>query len=82
MAKYDPLRRYLRRQHRAEVELNFAEIERILGAMLPKAASDPAWWGNQIPAQTKAVQRAAWREAGYEAFLIAHSERVRFKPLA
>ena len=79
MAKYDPLRRYLRRQRGAEIELSFAEIERILGAMLPHAASRPEWWIEDISAQVKGVQQAAWRDAGYRAFLIKQSERVHFR---
>lgn len=43
MAKYDPLRRYLVRQKAQSIELTFSEIERLIGAMLPKGAMNAAW---------------------------------------
>ncbi|HZV09145.1 MAG TPA: hypothetical protein VFF94_05285 [Novosphingobium sp.] len=50
MTKYDPLRRFLVRRRRGEaVRLTLDEIERIIGAILPKAAIDPAWWSNDPP---------------------------------
>ncbi len=79
MAKYDPLCGHLRRQRHAEFELTFAEIERILGAMLPKSADRPQWWANVTDPDTTHVQRKAWREAGYDAFLLVGKDRVRFK---
>lgn len=70
MAKYDPLHRFLRRHRKSdEVVLTFAEIERIIGAILPKAVKDPAWWSN-TPLQGRAgVQTRAWLEAGFQASL-------------
>ena len=44
MAKYEPLVRYLRRQKKAEVELSFRDIERIVGGLLPKASANLGWW--------------------------------------
>lgn len=79
MGKYDPLRDYLRRQQADEFELTFAEIERKLGAMLPNSASRPQWWANVADPGTSHVQRAAWRAAGFEAFLVAGRDRVRFR---
>ena len=78
MAKYDPLKRYLSRQKTTRVELSFPEVERIIGAMLPKSAHRPQWWANETAADSSHVQSAAWRVAGFKAFLIA-SERVRFE---
>ncbi|AYV48232.1 hypothetical protein CFHF_07760 [Caulobacter flavus] len=78
MGKYDPLGGYLRRLKTDSVDLGFAEIERILGAMLPKSAQRPQWWANQIDPQGRHVQTRAWREAGYDAFPEAGAERVRF----
>lgn len=79
MGKYDPLRDYLKRQRTDEFELTYAEIERTLLAFLPKSAQRPQWWSNVVdPAQT-AVQREAWRNAGFDAFLIAGKDRVRFR---
>ena len=78
MSKYDPLSGHLRRQ-RQELELTFAEIERILGAMLPKSAALPQWWAKTTEPDTSQMQRKAWRDAGYDAFLLTGKERVRFK---
>lgn len=78
MAKYDPLERYLRRKAGAEVELSFADIERIIGGMLPNSAARPQWWANEEAAESRHVQMRAWRNAGYDAFLITDAERVRF----
>lgn len=78
MGKYDPLSGHLCRQTLAEFEMSFAEIERVLGAMLPKSADRPQWWANVSDPNTAHVQREAWRSAGYNAFLIAGRDRVRF----
>ncbi len=43
MGKYDPLGTYLRRQKADVVDLSFLDIERKLGAMLPKAALAESW---------------------------------------
>lgn len=82
MGKYDPLYGHLRRQRLDEFEMTFAEIERILGALLPKSASLPQWWSNVTDASTTHVQRRAWGAAGYDAFLIAGRDRVRFRRVA
>ncbi|WP_293481581.1 hypothetical protein, partial [Phenylobacterium sp.] len=71
MGKYDPLSGHLRRQALPEFEMSFSEIERVLGAMLPKSADRPQWWANVSDRRTSHVQREAWRSAGYDAFLIA-----------
>jgi hypothetical protein len=42
MAKYDPLRDYLRKQKLDEFELTFAEMERKIGYMLPRARGVPS----------------------------------------
>lgn len=79
MAKYDPLHRYLRRQSAAELELTFSEIESLLTALLPKSAARPQWWANEVSPASSHVQCRSWLEAGYEAFLIAGRDRVRFR---
>ena len=79
MAKYDPLRHHLRRQKTAQYEMSFREIERVLGALLPKSAQRPEWWANESDADTRHVQCRAWLEAGYNALLVKGAERVRFK---
>lgn len=78
MAKYDPLEKYLRRRAGAELELSFADIERIIGNMLPKSANRPRWWTNETDPETNHVQCRAWRNAGYDAFLLPR-ERVLFR---
>jgi hypothetical protein len=78
MSKYAPLRDYLQRQSGAEFFLTFKEIERIIGASLPRSAARPQWWANVKEISTH-VQREAWRAAKYDAFLIAGSQKVRFR---
>jgi hypothetical protein len=75
--RYDPLREYLLNQHLREIELTFTEIEKILGARLPKSAERPQWWANQVASSRP--QREAWRAAGYDAFLVAGSRKVKFR---
>jgi len=80
MSKYDPLRDWLRRQHLRDLELSFAEIENILGSRLPASRERPQWWANQrAPGRP---QREAWRLAGYDAFLVRGSNRVKFRKVA
>lgn len=79
MGKYDPLRDYLRRQRSERFEMTFVEIERKIGYMLPKSASRPQWWANVSDPRTTHVQRKAWGDAGYDAFLIAGADKVRFE---
>lgn len=78
MAKYDPLGRYLSSSGRLEFELSFAEIERILGTRLPDSASRPQWWANEESPSTRHVQLRAWRDAGYDAFLVDGADKIRF----
>ena len=79
MAKYDPLRRFLRRSRLSEVDMSFADIERVIGDMLPKSAERPQWWANEADPSGRHVQAGSWREAGYDAFLIAGAEKVIFR---
>jgi len=76
MSIYDPLRDYLRLQKLREFELAFLEIEKLIGRRLPKSADRPQWWANQKDGLRP--QRDAWRDAGYDAFLIKGRDRVRF----
>lgn len=78
MAKYEPLRRYLARQKTARVELSFTDIERMIGAFLPKAAGRSHWWDGIEADVPTAVQIQAWRAAGYRAQLTTR-ERVVFE---
>jgi len=66
--KYKPLELYLLSvsQSIAEVSLTFAEIERLLGAQLPKSATSyREWWSNQSDT-TNRPQAHAWQSAGFE----------------
>lgn len=78
MGKYDPLERYLRRRGDEEFELSFSEIGRILGGPLPNSASRPQWWANESASNSRHVQRRAWHNAGYDAFLLPR-DRVFFR---
>lgn len=80
MGKYDPLRRYLIRQKGRRVELSFNEIERLIGAYLPKAALRAQWWDGGQDAPSEAAQLKAWLGAGYRARLKT-VERVEFERL-
>lgn len=77
MARYDPLHAHLARCDSDEIELGFAEIQRIIGDALPASAKRPQWWANEAN-PTGHVQCRAWRNAGYEAFLLPR-ERVLFR---
>jgi hypothetical protein len=79
VAKYDGLRDYLRLQRGPEFSLTFGEIEKAIGAALPKSAVRPQWWANVTDPNTTYTQRNAWREASYDAFLVAGSDRVIFR---
>lgn len=79
MARYDRLKAYMSAQTLREITLTFREIEDILGGYpLPRSAERPQWWAN-TRATSSHVQREAWRAAGYDAFLIAGSRKVRFQ---
>ncbi|MCH4269636.1 MAG: hypothetical protein LKF80_14660 [Brevundimonas sp.] len=79
MAKYDPLSRYLSRQKAKAFELSFSEMERLIGALLPKAAAKPEWWrGHPVP-DPRAVHLTAWRSHSLRASLLPGQDRVRFE---
>jgi hypothetical protein len=77
MAKYDPLENYLTRRGGDEIELGFDELERVLGDVLPASAARPQWWANETDPAGH-VQCRAWRDAGYDAYLLPRS-RVLFR---
>ena len=67
MGKYDPLQVYLQGLPAgvAEKTLTFVQIERIIGAALPRSARQyPAWWANER-AGGRHVQAKAWLAAGW-----------------
>ena len=62
MGKYDALGRFLKEKDADELNLTFAEIERILGFTLPDSARKfPAWWANDASAGRHA---SSWLSAG------------------
>ncbi|MEC3911030.1 hypothetical protein U5A82_11280 [Sphingobium sp. CR2-8] len=79
MSKYEPLRRFLRHRRRDDdLTLTFFEIERIIGAPLPKAVGKAEWWSNAAPKDRYEVQRNAWLDAGYHA-VPGSKEAVTFR---
>lgn len=77
MAKYDALETHLTHRGSDEIELGFTEVERIIGDVLPPSATRPQWWANETNPSGH-VQCRAWRDAGYDAFLLPGS-RVLFR---
>lgn len=78
MGKYDALEAHLRRQKAATYEMTFRDIERVLGALLPKRACRVEWWADDEGHETPRVQCRAWLQARYRAALLKGDERVRF----
>jgi hypothetical protein len=63
MAKYDPLSRYLERLPCQRWTATFAEIEEVLGTLLPPSATRySAWWAND---ESPGRQSHAWLDAGF-----------------
>ncbi|MDQ2078882.1 hypothetical protein RA307_01700 [Xanthobacteraceae bacterium Astr-EGSB] len=64
MTKYDPLGHFLRGQQTDLVRLSFADVERIIGAKLPRSSQNyPAWWSNN---PTNNVMTKVWLAAGFK----------------
>lgn len=76
MSKYRPLANFLRRQKTGTVTLTFAEIERIVGRLLPKASNASGWW--QADAASRQPQKRIFAEAGIRAVPDMRHERVVF----
>ena len=79
MAKYEPLRRFLRHRRGDVVTLTYAEIERIIGAILPNAANSSDWWGNEASQARSRIQCDAWLGAGFVVADVEAGERVWFR---
>ena len=77
MTKYAPLASFLRRQKRDEIELTFRDIERIVGGILPKAATMDGWWRGD-PSAPQMPQHVAFADAGFVAEPQTRAETVRF----
>jgi len=78
LGKYDALEAHLRRQKAGVYEMTFRDIERTLGALLPKGAHRAEWWANEETNDSRRVQCKAWLRARYRAALLGGDERVRF----
>ncbi len=80
--KYAPLWDYLECQAGPELELDFATIEKLIGAPLPATAEQAWWWGRVAKAEASCLPERAWRKAWpaarFDAFLIRGSQRVKF----
>ncbi|HET7011491.1 MAG TPA: helix-turn-helix domain-containing protein [Anaerolineales bacterium] len=76
-SKYFPLYRHLRQQRAERIVMSFAEIERLLGADLPRSARRRGFWSNRGQG---GLQAAAWLEAGYEVGAVdLASRKVEFE---
>lgn len=76
-SKYARLNEFLVDRSDNEIELSFAELERILGSPLPESASVyPAWWANQTPPSS---QSSAWMSEGWRAYPNLKARRVTFR---
>lgn len=78
MEKYYALREYLASFPGLELEMSFADVERILRAPLPPSARQrPSWWSNNADrhAQAQAWLKAGWVTRGVD----VKGERLRFE---
>ena len=78
---YNALEQYLRGKTDSEVTLTFAQIEKIVGTLLPASSVEHrAWWGNQEDT-TRHAHKRAWKNAGFkvtEVYQHRHSGWVKF----
>lgn len=76
MGKYDPLRERLGGAEGPQIRLSFAEIERVIGADLPKGAREKrGWW-----ADSDEGHAAAWTGAGFSVEEVdMEGERVTYR---
>jgi len=64
VSKYEPLKTFLAVNPSTEIPMQFAEIEKIIGAPLPPVAfRHRAWWSNN---PSNSVITHAWLDAGYK----------------
>jgi hypothetical protein len=80
MSKYTALRARLRQDEGQQLELTFAEIERLVGGLPPTALTTRQWWGNNRSGHTQA---AAWLDAGRQVIDVDFdNQRVTFSRAA
>lgn len=79
MSRYEPLAQFLAAKKTNSWEASFDEIEKRLGAPLPKSAYKyPAWWANQNGpghSQTRGWRSVGWRTCDVD----LDRRRVRFE---
>lgn len=61
MSKYLPLSEHLAGLTGDQWRATFADLETVLGASLPKAARQPAWWTGEGKGHQRAWLDAGWR---------------------
>ena len=66
VSKYDALRDYLAGSGRREVELTYADIDRLVGGLPPGARDGLAWWSDDGVAVRHVQVRHGWGAAGYQ----------------
>ena len=78
MSKYEALTKFLAARKEARVQMDFADIEAVLGFPLPKSARHyRPWWANSGHGH---VQARAWLEAGFESSEVdLEAERLVFE---
>ena len=79
MSRYEPLAQFLAAKKADSWETTFQEVEKRLGAALPRSAYKyPAWWANQTgPGHS---QTRGWRSVGWRTCdLDLERQRVRFE---
>ena len=63
MNKYEPLGQFLSRQKGERVPMTFEEVEKVIGAKLPRSAYEHRpWWANDATGHAHAK---AWLKAGF-----------------
>jgi hypothetical protein len=73
MSKYAPLGEFLRAQRADEVEMSFADIERVTRVKLPdRAQMLRAWWSNN---PSNNVMTKVWLDAGFKTERVDLSRR-------
>jgi len=65
-SKYTPLRDYLLRSGQFQVELSYADIDRLVEGLPDSAREGLAWWSDDGVAVRHVQVRHGWRAAGYQ----------------
>lgn len=81
MNDYDALREYLKQRKQTEFVLSFEEIEKIIGAALPRAAQRASWWDTMRSPEVQMPQREACLAAGFAATRLPDGRGVRFRKM-